>query len=96
MVITMLEANVKPDQVEALLRAYHELTSVIPPEIVETFLVRDSADALRYQIITVWVSGDALNKMRASPEKPRGVLIFESVGASPTLKIVDVVERRHT
>lgn len=94
MVITVLEAQVAHDRVSDLERAYREATSQIPPDIVETFLVRDAADATVFRIMTVWVSREALEKMRVSGAKPKGVQIFEAAGATPKLLVLDVVVHR--
>ena len=91
MVMTVLEARVAPERVGDLERAYREAVSEIPPGIVETFLVRDTNDAAVFRIMTVWVSREDLEKMRASGVKPKGVQIFEAAGAAPKLSILDVV-----
>lgn len=94
MVMTVLEAQVAHDRVSDLERAYRGGTSQIPPDIVETFLVRDRGDATVFRIMTVWVSREALEKMRASGAKPKGVQIFEAAGATPKLSVLDVVVHR--
>ncbi|HSJ31816.1 MAG TPA: antibiotic biosynthesis monooxygenase [Longimicrobiales bacterium] len=91
MVMTVLEAQVLPDRVMELEEAYREGTSEIPPEIVETFLVREMGEPARFRIVTVWTSRDALDAMRQSGVTPRGVQIFQSIGAAPVLSVHDVV-----
>lgn len=90
MVITILEAQVARDRIADLTQAYREGTSTLPADIYETFLVRDSHDETVFRIVTVWVSREALENMRASVEKPKGVQMFEAAGASPKLSIMDV------
>jgi hypothetical protein len=94
MVMTVLEARVESARTTDLERAYREGTSDVPPEILETFLVRDTADAAVHRIVTVWTSREALEQMRASGVKPRGVQIFQAAGATPTLSILEVVVHR--
>ena len=94
MVITILEAQVSPNRVEDIEREYREGMSEVPPEIRETFLVRDTRDSTQYRIITVWESMAALQAMRASAVTPRGVQIFNAAGAEPDLSIVEVVVHR--
>jgi heme-degrading monooxygenase HmoA len=94
MVMTILEAQVAPDRIEDLERAYQEGTTDLPPEIVETFLVQNAQDVTLLKIVTIWASREALDKMRASVEKPQGVLMFEAAGATPKLSILDVVAHR--
>jgi len=97
MVMTVLRARVAPDRVEDLERVYREGVAKLPPDIVETFLVRDSHDPSLFCIITLWVSAEALARMRASTEKPRGIQMFEAAGAKPDIEIFDVVTHRsHT
>jgi heme-degrading monooxygenase HmoA len=94
MVMTILEAHVAPDRIAELERAYREGTLAFPPGLVETFLVRDSDDTTLFRIMTVWSSREALENMRASVEKPKGVQMFEAAGAAPSLSILDVVIHR--
>ena len=91
MVITVLEAHVAHERIDDLLSAYREGTDTLPPGLVETFLVRDTGDATLFRIITVWASPEALEKMRAAVEKPKGVQFFETAGATPQLSRLDVV-----
>ena len=93
MVMTILEAEVAPDRVEELERLYREATAVLPAGIVETFLVRSSRTPDVFRIITVWADRAALAAMRASGETPKGVQIFQSVGAGPELTVFDVAHR---
>jgi heme-degrading monooxygenase HmoA len=91
MVMTVLEARVAPERVAELERLYDEAASALPPEIVETFLVRNSRDPDLFRIVTLWASREALAAMRASGETPKGVQVFQAVGAGPHLSVFDVV-----
>jgi hypothetical protein len=95
MVITILEADVEHDRVGDLERAYRAETAALPPEIVETFLARDSHDDTKFRIMTVWQSRAALETMRASMEKPKGVQVFEAAGANAALSVLEVVAHVH-
>ena len=94
MVLTVLEANVAPDRIADLEQAYKEGASELPPDIIETFLVRDSNEPTLFRIITLWKSWEALHGVRSSGVKPKGVQMFEAAGATPELSILDVVVRR--
>lgn len=96
MVITVLEGQVADDRRQDLEGAYREGTKDLPPDIVETFLVRDRAESTAYRIVTVWASPEALERTRSSAEKPKGVQIFEAAGVAPTLTILDVVVHRRS
>src|SRR5687768_9838351 len=94
MVITMLQANVLPERVADLERAYRERTTELPPEIVESFLVRDAREPFVFEIVTVWRDREALEAMRASGVTPTGVQIFRAAAAEPKLSILEVVVHR--
>ena len=95
MVMTVLRAHVDPDRAAELERAYREAVAELPPAIAETFLVRDARSASTFEIVTVWNSRADLEAMRTSGATPRGVEIFQSVGAGPDLTILDVVAHGH-
>jgi quinol monooxygenase YgiN len=91
MVLTVLEAHVARDRVDDLESAWREGSRTLPPGLVESFLVRDSSDDTLFRIITLWSSRKALEQMRASVDKPKGVQFFEAAGVTPQLSILDVV-----
>jgi hypothetical protein len=91
MVMTMLEAQVAPEQWEALRASYH--TRARLPEsgaLVESFLIQGTDDAGNWRIVTVWRDREALDAMRSSGETPVGVLVFRDAGAEPRLTIFNV------
>jgi Antibiotic biosynthesis monooxygenase len=94
MVMTVLEARVAADRLGDVERVFREGTSFVPPELVETYLVRDTKDPSLLRLTTVWRSMADLQKMRQSGEKPKGVQMFEAVGVTPTLSIFEVVLHR--
>ncbi len=91
MVITILEAQVAPEKVALLEKAYKQGIENLDAGIAQTFLLRGSKDANRWQILTVWQSREALDAMRRSGETPRGVLMFRAAGAEPTLSVFEVM-----
>jgi quinol monooxygenase YgiN len=91
MVLTVLEAHVARDRIGDLERAWREGVRALPLGLVESFLVRDSSDDTLFRISTVWSSREALEEMRASADKPKGVRFLEAAGATPLLAILDVV-----
>ena len=91
MVITILEAHVEPDMASALLAAYQNGLSHLPPQMLQTFLMRSAADKNLWRILSVWKSREALQEMRTSGSTPEGVLMFRAAGADdPKLSIFDV------
>ena len=91
MVITILEARIEPDMTSALLAAYQNGLSHLPPQMVRTYLIQSTADKAVWQILSVWNSREALDEMRSSRETPEGILMFRAAGAEePKLSIFEV------
>ena len=96
MVITVLRAEVDADRIGDLESAYrYAVRGDLPSGLTQTFLARDARQPSTFEIVTVWSSRAALEAMRATGETPRGVQIFQSVGAAPELSILDVLEHGH-
>ncbi len=94
MVMTVLEAHVPTERLPDVARVFESSTAEVPPSIVELYLVRDASDPTLFRLNTVWRTREDLDEMRASGVKPKGVQMFEEVGASPRLSIFDVVVHR--
>jgi len=91
LVITILEAHIEPDMVPALLAAYQNGLSHLPPQMIQTFLINHTTDKTLWRILSVWKSREALDEMRSSRETPEGILMFRAAGAEePQLSIFDV------
>ena len=90
MIMTILEANVTSHRYDDLKNAYQKGTHSLPPQLVETFLVRSAANPDTWRIITIWKSREALEEMRRSTEVPSGILMFRAAGAEPSLSIFEV------
>jgi heme-degrading monooxygenase HmoA len=93
MVMTVLEAHVARNRIGDLESAWRDGSRMLPPGLVESFLVRDQRDDTLFRIVTIWSSREALEEMRASVDKPKGVRFFEAAGATPQLSIFDVLLR---
>ena len=90
MVITILQARVEPEKAAILQGEYNKAVGELDEGITQTFLLRDARDPDVWQIMTFWESREALDKMRNSGQTPRGVLMFHTAGATPTLSILTV------
>src|SRR5688572_11044002 len=95
MVMTVLEAHVPAARLSDVEQVFREGMSPLPPEITDSYLVRDTKDPSLFRLTTVWQSMQALQAMRQSGVKPKGVQMFEAVGAIPTLSIFEVVVHSH-
>ena len=90
MVITILEAHVDADRSSDLEQDFKQRTNKLPPQMMQTFLLQDTADKTLWRIVSVWKSRDALQEMRSSGETPAGILMFRSAGAEPQLSVFNV------
>ncbi len=91
MVITTLEAHVAPEKANRLEEAFKQGIEQLDAGIVQTFLLHGLRDATLWQIVTVWESRAALEEMRRTTETPRGVIMFRTADAEPTLSVFEVV-----
>ncbi len=90
MVMTVLEARVPEERWIALQEAFKTGVQRKPTQMVEAFLVQSTEEPTLWRGVTVWRSRQALEEYRGSVATPGGVLIFRSVGAEPTLTVLDV------
>ena len=96
MIMTVLDATVPKERLDDVERVFSEGMSPLPPEIVQSFLVRDTNDPTRFRLTTIWRSREDLMRLRQSGERPKGLVMFEAVAATPTLSVFDiVVQRQH-
>jgi heme-degrading monooxygenase HmoA len=93
MVMTILEAHVTKGNWAALEQAFQLAAQERDPGLVQSFLSHSTKDADLWRILTVWESREALDAMRRSNETPRGVLIFRSAKAEPSLSIFEIVQQ---
>ena len=93
MVMTILEAHVSHENWAALETAYQEASSHRDAGLVQSFLIHSTKDSELWQILTIWSSRAALDQMRSSGETPRGVLIFRSARAEPSLAIFEIAQQ---
>lgn len=93
MVMTVLEAQVASEHWDDLKRAFATGGSGgLPPQMIQTMLVQDTADPTRWRGISLWRSRADLDAYRRSVETPGGVLMFRAAGAEPALSIFTVAD----
>lgn len=90
MVVTILEAHIEQGNWSAFQADFRTRTAELPPQMVRTYLLQDTADPTLWRILSVWKSREALNEMRNSGETPTGILMFRAAGAEPVLSIFNV------
>ena len=87
--ITVVEGAVSAEMRKVLVDGYGSARGEALPEgLLRTMLIRAGED--EYQIITVWESQEALDRMR-SMGKPKAVELFEAAGVKPTVKVFEMV-----
>ncbi|HWJ80965.1 MAG TPA: antibiotic biosynthesis monooxygenase [Nocardioides sp.] len=90
-VLTEVFAVVAADREDELLRGFDRLLEEPTPDgLLRTELLRGT-DGWRIQ--TLWRDRAALDAMRASGEPPAAPRLFASVGAEPSLRILEVAHR---
>ena len=92
MVMTTLEARVEVDNWHLIRDEYRIATQTPEPGMVASYLVQMRNDSGVWRIVTLWRDAEALAAMRATGT-PRGVMVFRSAGAEPTLLVADVAVR---
>lgn len=87
-VLTEVRATVDPTQHEALVAGFEALLARPRPEgLLRTELLHTDGE---WRIQSLWRDRDALAAMRSGSEEPAAPALFRSVGAQPTLTILDV------
>ena len=94
MVMTIVDGRVAHDKWALLEQAYKRTARQLPRQMIQTFLVHDTSEPTRWQIISVWHSREALEEMRRTTETPGALLIFREAGVEPTVSIFDVAAHR--
>ena len=89
-VVSEVSAVVSPEREDEFLAGFREMIALPRPEgLLRTELLRGSDGWWRIQ--TLWRDLDALAATRITPEPPRTApQVFRSVGAEPSLEILDV------
>ena len=88
-VLTEVRATVGPDRVDDLVAGFRQLLrSSTPDGLLRTELLRGPEGQWRIQ--TLWRDKAALDAMRAASEPPAAPSLFRSVGADPSLTVLEV------
>ena len=88
-ILTVVSATVDAGRESELLAGFHSLIGApVPDGLLRTQLLR--GDGGDWQIPSLWIDRDALDRMRASSEPPAAPRLFRSVGADPSLRILEV------
>ena len=88
MVVTTVDGDVAPENVEGLLSKWAEVTGgPKPPGWLRAYLLR-AGEAWRIE--SIWESREAIDAMRASGETPGAIRVFAAANAEPKLTIFEV------
>lgn len=92
-VITVVEGEVPPERQESLVAAYEALRD-LPAGLLSSHLLQDAKRPELWQIVTVWESMEALERMRATEPVPAAIVVFRDAGATPAVRVLTgVVEK---
>ena len=91
MIMTVLQANIEPENWLALQDAYKAGTRHLPEQMIESFLVQSNEDPTLWRGIAIWRSRAEFEEYRHTVDTPGGIWMFRSAGAEPNLTIFNVV-----
>jgi hypothetical protein len=89
MAAAVFEAALSREQAADLARLMDEGRSTRPAGVVAATLLYDGTVG---RLVAVWESRDALDRYLASTDVPRGRELMRTVGAEPSMTVVDVLE----
>jgi hypothetical protein len=88
-VLSFVSARIAPERQDEVRRVYAETVGRgLPPEIRETYLL--AGDDGTMAVATVWVSREALEALRSSPEEPFARRLLREAGGEPEARFFDV------
>jgi hypothetical protein len=91
-IVTLVSGIVAADRAHEVVDPYREgLESGPPPEIAETFLLREEGD--RLSILSVWHRRADLDAMLASGQEPFARRLIRGAGGTPEVRILEVVHQ---
>jgi hypothetical protein len=89
-VVTMVSGTIDPDRSDEVLGTYREaLRDGPPPDIAETFLLREEGD--RLSVLSVWHRRADLEAMLASGEEPFARRLIRGAGGTPEVRILEIL-----
>jgi len=92
MLITMVEGSVPQSKQQALEDAYRSFVERgLPAGALQTYLLRGAEEQKIWRIVTIWVSREALDTIRASDDGMPALRMFKAADVQPTLQLFDVV-----
>ena len=101
-VITIVSATVRPEREQQLIAAYRSVTSVLPSELRQSFLVRRDSpggsggsgrDAHEWRIVSVWRSREQLDQYRRSVGTQPAIEMLRAAGGDPTMSTFSVIHQ---
>jgi quinol monooxygenase YgiN len=90
---TVVEAHVAPEH-WAKLTGFYRDTGQLPPSMISTSLVQNSADPTLWRAVSVWKSQAALEEYRRSVDVPGAIAMFRSAGGQPVVSLWKVAAAR--
>jgi hypothetical protein len=91
--MTVVTAIVPASSEDELLATFRLVTEELPPEVLQTFLVR--GDANDWTVTSVWRSREHLEEHLRSGETLDSIQLLRIAGGDPTYTRFDVCYERH-
>ena len=91
MIMTVLQANIEPENWLTLQDAYKAGTRHLPEQMIESYLVQSNEDPTLWRGIAIWRSRAEFEEYRHTVDTPGGIWMFRVAGAEPILTIFDVM-----
>lgn len=89
--MTVLEAHFPAEQWAAVRDGFAQIQTQRPQGLEASYLVQDTADPTLWRTIGLWSSREAFDAFRAVVQVPPPLALFRSLGAVPTLSLLNVV-----
>lgn len=89
MAAAIFEAALSAEQAAELARLMEEGRPTRPPGVLTATLLYDGE---RGRLVAIWKSRTELERYIAETEVPRGRELMRTVGAEPTMTVVDVLD----
>jgi hypothetical protein len=88
-IAAIFEAKLSREQAERLAELMREGHATRPPAVISTALLHDGEKA---QLVAFWPDRETFDAYVASVPVPRGVELMRTVGAEPTVRVVDALQ----
>jgi hypothetical protein len=83
MFVTRLHGHVAPDNWNRLQQHYTRLVQSLPDGLIDTYLIQNSEQPTSWEILTIWLSEETYESVRAQKKTEACELLFIDVDGIP-------------